>query len=183
MESSGGLNKNCFIEKSQVAEFILCQSHHGNTEESLAGVTAQSSRWTGMRGWAHRKAEGGKVPQVGSHGIHWTCHTTGENQRQDAQESHREFKKFPEEVQRRHCDASRERKTKKKTIAKVSLSISITGNRKAGKRLGFGLMMTWKPTLLSPRESYMVKMSRVGVWRWDSCLGQNFPMVSSAWHT
>lgn len=95
-----------------------------------------------MRGCAHRKAEGRKVPQVGSHGIHWTCHPTGENQRQDAQESHREFKKFPEEVQRRHCDASRERKKKKKTIAKVSLSISITGNRKAGRRLGFGLMMT-----------------------------------------
>jgi len=74
-----------------------------------------------MWGWEYRKAEGGKVPQVGSHRVHWTCQAMGETQRRDAQKSHREFKKFAEEVQRRHCDASTGIKKKKKTIPKVSI--------------------------------------------------------------
>lgn len=76
-----------------------------------------------MWGWEPRKAEGGKVPQVGSHCVHWTCPATGETQRRDTQELHREFKKFPEEIQRRHCNAFTRLKKKKETIPKVSIHL------------------------------------------------------------
>lgn len=70
MGTSGGLCRNCFIEKGEAAEFLVYHSHHANIDSSLTGAyyKGQGKQCPGVG--EHRKGEGTKEPR-------WEARNTG----------------------------------------------------------------------------------------------------------
>lgn len=123
-------------------------------------------------------------------GVRWTRHTAGWNWKVRCTWRIKRIQETPRNKKSWwiYCIRIKKRKKKKK-LSKISIHFHHwkSGNKyKAEVWVSIWRvkeMMTWRLNLLSSRQSERVTRAPPGACKWEACLGENFQIVSSAYHT